>query len=76
MADDYLVLTPFENMPADVAAKAQEAADKIKGGMNIFTGPLKDNEGNTVISAGEALDDGGLWGMNYYLEGVLGKIPG
>jgi simple sugar transport system substrate-binding protein len=76
MADDYLVLTPFENMPADVAAKAQEAADKIKGGMNIFTGPLKDNAGNTVIGAGEALDDGGLWGMNYYLEGVLGKIPG
>ena len=34
MADDFLVLTPFENMPADVAKAAQKAADDIKSGTN------------------------------------------
>ena len=28
------------------------------------------------IPAGKALDDGALWGMNYYLQGVNGKVPG
>ena len=34
MADDFLVLTPFENMPSDVAAAAQKAADDVKSGVN------------------------------------------
>ena len=29
-----------------------------------------------IIPAGKALDDGALWGMNYYLQGVDGKVPG
>lgn len=77
MADDYLVLTPFENMPADVAAAAQAASDKIKAGHNIFTGPLKDNKGNMVIKAGESFHDGNLWNdIFFYAEGVNGEIPG
>ena len=34
-----------------------------------------DNAGNVVLKDGEVLDDGGLWGMNYYVEGVEGNIP-
>ena len=44
------------------------------GSLNIFEGPMKDNGGNAILKAGEVLDDGGLWGMNYYVEGVEGKI--
>ena len=77
MADDYLVLTDFENMPADVKMAAEAAEAKIKGGYNIFTGPYNDNEGNVILRAGEAYNDGNLWNdMNYYVEGVNGKIPG
>ncbi|MGC6529753.1 MAG: BMP family ABC transporter substrate-binding protein [Candidatus Puniceispirillaceae bacterium] len=76
IGDDYLVLTDFKNMPADVAAAAQAARDGIAdGSLVIFKGPMKDNKGNVILKDGEALDDGGLWAMNYYVDGVLGNIP-
>lgn len=74
---DMLVLSEFKNMPADVKAAATAAAEGVRSGkINIFAGPLTKNTGEAVIPAGESLDDGALWGMNYYLEGVNGKIPG
>ena len=78
MADDFLVLTQFENMPADVAKAAQKAADDIKSGTNkIFTGPIRDNTGAEKVPAGKTLNDGELFTtLDYYVEGVVGKIPG
>ena len=76
LGDDYLVLTEFKNMPADIAAKATAARDGIaSGSLNIFKGPMMDNKGNEVLATGAVLDDGGLWAMNYYLDGVLGDLP-
>ena len=78
MANDFLVLTPFENMPADVAKAAQKAADDITSGANkIFTGPIRDNTGAEKVPAGKTLNDGELFTtLDYYVEGVVGKIPG
>ena len=78
MADDFLVLTQFENMPSDVAVAAQKAADDIKSGANkIFTGPIRDNTGAEKVPAGKTLNDGELFTtLDYYVEGVVGKIPG
>ena len=78
MADDFLMLTQFENMPAEVAAAAQKAADDIKSGANkIFTGPIRDNTGVEKVPAGKTLNDGELFTtLDYYVEGVIGKIPG
>ena len=76
IGDDYLVLTEFKNMPADVVAAATAARDGIAdGSLVIFKGPMKDNKGNVILKDGEALDDGGLWAMNYYVDGVAGNIP-
>ena len=76
IGDDYLVLTEFKNMPADVAAAAAAARDGIAdGSLVIFKGPMSDNKGNVILKDGEALDDGGLWSMNYYVDGVAGNIP-
>ena len=76
IGDDYLVLTEFKNMPADVAAAAAAARDGIAdGSLVIFKGPMNDNKGNVILKDGEALDDGGLWAMNYYVDGVAGNIP-
>ncbi len=78
MADDFLMLTQFENMPAEVAAAAQKATDDIKSGANkIFTGPILDNTGAEKVPAGQTLSDGELFTtMDYYVEGIIGKIPG
>ena len=78
MADDFLVLSAFENMPDDVAKAAQKAADDIKSGANkIFTGPIRDNSGTEKIPAGKTLNDGELFTtLDYYVEGIVGKIPG
>ena len=78
MADDFLVLTPFENMPSAVATAAQKAADDIRSGANkIFTGPIRDNNGVEKVPAGKTLNDGELFTtLDYYVEGVVGKIPG
>jgi basic membrane protein A len=77
MADDYLVLSPFENMPSDVAAAAAKAAADIKSGKNkIFTGPIKDNAGKIRVPAGKTLNDGELFQtLDYYVDGISGKIP-
>ncbi|MDC0966418.1 BMP family ABC transporter substrate-binding protein [Alphaproteobacteria bacterium] len=77
MADDYLVLSPFENMPSDVAAAAAKAAADIKSGKNkIFTGPIKDNSGEIRVPAGKTLNDGELFQtLDYYVDGISGKIP-
>ncbi len=77
MIDDYLVLSPFENMPADVKAAAEQAAAKVEAGYNIFTGPIKDNKGNVVVKAGDELNDATLWSdIFFYAEGIQGEMPG
>jgi len=78
MAEDYLVLSPFENMPADVAKAAAQASADIKSGKNkIFTGPIKDNSGKVRVPAGKTLNDGELFHtLDYYVDGISGKIPG
>ena len=78
MSDDYLVLSPFENMPADVAKAAAKAAADVKSGkIKIFTGPIKDNAGKTRVPAGKTLNDGELFQtLDYYVDGISGKIPG
>ena len=77
LKSDMLTISKFSNMPANVAKKAMTTLNDIKSGkINIFAGPLEDNTGKQIIPAGKTLDDGALWGMNYYLKGVNGKIPG
>lgn len=64
-----------------VSAEAKQAADAARsqfmdGSMVIYTGELKDNQGNVVVAAGEALkqQDPRLEEMNYLVEGVLGSV--
>jgi len=69
-------MAPYTNMPADVKALAQKVeADIIAGKVHPFAGPIKDQSGALKAKAGEVLDDGTLLGMNWYVEGVEGKLP-
>ena len=51
------------------------AADIAAGKFHPFTGPIKDNEGNERLAAGAVMDDATLSKMDYYVEGVQGKLP-
>lgn len=42
---------------------------------NVFTGPVVNNEGKTVLEAGKQADDQHLTTMNYFVKGVIGKVP-
>ena len=77
MNDGSVQMAPFTNMPADVAAKANEIKNAIEAGKYFaFTGPLKDNKGKVQLKAGEIADDGHLNSMMYYVEGINAQVPG
>ncbi len=66
-------------IPADVAASAMALKESLAdGSYHAFTGPLNKQDGSAWLAEGEtAADygDGGLAGMNFYLEGIEGSIP-
>ena len=72
-----LNLAPYgKKVPADVAAIADAAKDKIvKGELHPFTGPLKKQDGTEFLKAGEKISDKDLSGMNFYVEGMDGSLP-
>jgi len=62
-------------VPADVRALVEEKKQAIiDGKLTPFDAPVKDNTGKVVLENG-ALDDDALNKMNYYVEGVAGKLP-
>lgn len=64
------------SVPADVkqfvAAREKEL---VAGTLNPFTGPIKDNDGKVRLDKG-VLDDAALSKMDYFVEGVVGKVSG
>ena len=45
------------------------------GKLNPFTGPMKTNDGKECLAAGKTITDDALSKMDYYVEGVVGKLP-
>ena len=61
---------------AQVKAEALALKDKIAAGSyHPFTGPLNKQDGSVWLAEGETPDDGVLAGMDFYVEGITGKIP-
>ena len=64
-----------DKLPKDLVemVKARET-DIGSGRFHPFTGPLRTSDGKLVQAAG-SLSDEQLLQMNYYVEGVVGKVP-
>ena len=66
-----------EDVPAEVKAKVEEVKNGLKDGSYvIWKGPIVDNAGKTVLEKDTAADDKFLTGINFYVKGVEGKVPG
>ncbi|MEP6608736.1 MAG: BMP family ABC transporter substrate-binding protein [Burkholderiaceae bacterium] len=64
-----------DNLPADLVESVKARQEEIRSGkFHPFTGPLRSNDGKEILSTG-ALTDAQLNAMNYYVEGVVGKVP-
>jgi len=63
------------SVPKDVVdlVKAKEA-EIIAGKFHPFTGPIRTNTGKEVIASGHLTDEQ-LGKMDFYVEGVVGKVP-
>jgi len=64
-------------VPADIQAKVETVKAGLKdGSFSIWKGPLLGQDGKAVLKDGEVADDKFLGGVNFYLKGVEGKVPG
>ena len=71
------IVSIAEDVPADTKAKIDEIKAGLKdGSFAIWKGPLVDNTGKTLLKKDEVADDKFLSGVNFYVKGVEGKVPG
>jgi basic membrane protein A len=75
--DGMIKLAPFNKVvPPDVVTMVKKAEGEIAAGkLHPFTGPMKTNEGKEVLAAGKTITDAELSKMDYYVDGVVGKLP-
>ncbi|MFN9805092.1 MAG: BMP family ABC transporter substrate-binding protein [Betaproteobacteria bacterium] len=77
MADGAIKLEGLNaSLPKELVDAVNAKGEEIRGGkFHPFTGPIKTNEGKDVAAKDAVLTDEQLGGMNYYVQGVVGKVP-
>ncbi|TXH90304.1 MAG: BMP family ABC transporter substrate-binding protein [Rhodoferax sp.] len=71
------IVSIAEDVPAETKAKVEEVKAGLKdGSFVIWKGPIVDNTGKEQLKKDEVADDKLLGGLNFYVKGVEGKIPG
>src|SRR5699024_840616 len=78
MDKEWIQLAPLlPDIPQDTVDLVEEQKQAIiDEELTIFEGPLRNQDGDTVLAEGEALSDEDILNMNYFVEGVDGHIPG
>ncbi|MDQ0072767.1 simple sugar transport system substrate-binding protein [Variovorax boronicumulans] len=66
-----------EDVPAETKAKVEEVKKGLKdGSFVIWKGPILGQDGKEVVAKDAVADDKFLTGINFYVKGVEGKVPG
>ncbi len=66
-----------EDVPEETKAKVEEVKAGLKdGSFSIWKGPIIDNTGKVQIEKDTVADDKFLGGLNFFVKGVEGKVPG
>jgi basic membrane protein A and related proteins len=71
----------FVSLAADVPEDTKKKLEDVKAGLKsgsfvIWKGPIVDNAGKEVLAKDKVADDEFLGGINFYVKGVEGKVPG
>jgi len=76
LSADVVRLAEFSPLvPQDVRDLVAAQKQKIIGGTwDVFTGPIKDNEGKVRVAEGTKMDDGAMLSFDWFVEGVVGKV--
>lgn len=77
LADGFIKMSPLGPAVSDAARAQFEAtqAEILQGGFAVIKGPLQDNKGNVIATAGQEFveTDVELEGMDYLVDGVIGS---
>jgi len=76
LEDGIVDLAPLTaNAPEGSREKVDEMRAKIVSGeFHVFGGPLKDQKGVVRVKKGEVMTDSEMLSMDWFVEGVVGKI--
>ena len=71
------IVSIAEDVPAETKARVEEVKEGLASGtFVIWKGPIVDNTGKEQLAKDAVADDKFLGGLNFYVKGVEGKIPG
>jgi simple sugar transport system substrate-binding protein len=71
------IVSIAEDVPAEAKAKVEEVKKGLQdGSFSIWKGPIVGQDGKEVLAKDAVADDKFLGGVNFYVKGVEGKIPG
>ena len=77
LAEGFIKMSPLGPAVSETARNHFEAAraEIMQGGFAVIRGPLNDNQGNVIATAGQSFveTDVALESMDYLVEGVLGS---
>ena len=66
-----------DDVPQEIKDKVEKARAGLKdGSFAVWTGPIKNNAGKEVLETGKVGDDAFLRGINFYVNGIEGSVPG
>lgn len=76
MSELAIDIAPMGDMvPQEVQDEVMVAREAIiNNELNVFAGPLVDNEGNEMVPEGEALSHGDALGMSWFVDNVSGSV--
>ena len=71
------IVSIAEDVPADIKTKVADVKKGLTdGSFSIWKGPIVDNTGKEILAKDAVADDKFLGGVNFYVKGVEGKVPG
>jgi basic membrane protein A and related proteins len=71
------IVSISDKVPADIKAKVEAVKAGLKdGSFVIWKGPITGNDDKEVLAAGTNADDKFMGGINFFVRGVEGKVPG